>query len=472
VLQDIFRNPVDMTDCYNLSHPELKENLDWEVSHMYNRDDSQGYGGMYLYGLSEIVNRILSIKIEKWMIDEASDNAKSMGLWFPYKMWMRVVKECNGYVPLHVESVPEGTWCPNGTPFAQISNTVEGFGDFVTWYEGVFMMAYFASACLTEAMKMREYIVYRKNQFGYDDSFMWRFHDFGFRSHRSPEDSYWASTAWNMALQGTDTFHSKKHTPKANVGSIPAQAHKVTQQFDREFDSFKRAIDKAHEHGGHTVSLLIDTYDSNRFIREYLLPLAIYAFDKGLKISCRPDSGQTWEQAVDIYKIVKKNNLTNVSVLIGENMSFTNAKKCDEYMLENGVPLNFILYGIGGGFHKHIDRDTHGWAMKTAFSNGKPRMKFSMVPLKRSIPGEVDLVRRGKDLFVIPSSENDNYDEDIFRTVYFFDPVELNEPDIYVADWNETRERALIQDTSQTRIYLSDEIVKLVDEFEKIYRKG
>lgn len=469
MLQDIFKNPVEMTDCYNLSHPDFKENLDWEVSHMYDRDDSQGYGGMYLYGFSEIVNRILSIKIEKWMIDEASENAKSMGLWFPYNMWMRVVKECNGFIPLHVESVPEGTWCPNGTPFAQISNTVEGFGDFVTWYEGVFMMAYFASACLTEAMKMREYIIYRKEQFGYDDSFMWRFHDFGFRSHRSPEDSYWASTAWNMALQGTDTFHSKKHTKKANIGSIPAQAHKVTQQFDREFDSFKRAIDKTHENGGHTVSLLIDTYDSNRFIREYLLPLAIYAFDKGLNISCRPDSGPTWEQAVAIYKIVKKNNLTNVSVLIGESMSFENAKKCDEYMLQNGVPLSFILYGIGGGFHNHIERDTHGWAMKTAFSNGKPRMKFSMVPLKRSIPGKVSVIRKGKDLFVEPRGVS--VSGSIYQTIYYHS-TKLIQPDIYVADWNKTREHALSQDTSQTRIYLSDEIVKLVEDFEKIYRKG
>jgi nicotinamide phosphoribosyltransferase len=43
------------------------------------------------------------------------------------------------------------------------------------------MMAYFPSACATEALNMRKYLEEKKEEYGYDDSFLWRFHSFGFR---------------------------------------------------------------------------------------------------------------------------------------------------------------------------------------------------------------------------------------------------------------------------------------------------
>src|SRR5206468_12259697 len=169
-LSQLRRNPLVLTDAYNLSHQDLKCNTDWEVSHMYNRAE-----GMILYGFSEIVNEVLSIQITHEMIDEANESAKRMNLNFPDKVFRRVVDELNGYVPLNVEALPEGTWCPKGTPFAQISNTVEGFGELVTWWEPIFMMAYFPSACATEAFNMRKYLVAEQNRFGYDNGFLWKF---------------------------------------------------------------------------------------------------------------------------------------------------------------------------------------------------------------------------------------------------------------------------------------------------------
>lgn len=458
MLKDIRTNPIMLTDGYNLSHPFLKINTDWEVSHMYNRTGE--YGGMYLFGFSEIVNSILSVQITMDMVDEAEKHAVEMGMMFPRKLWENVVNECNGYLPLQIDCLPEGTWCPNGTPFAQIMNTKEGYGEMVTWLEGVFMMAYFPSACATEAMMMRKYLEMRKEQFGYTDSFLNRFHSFGFRGHRSLEDAYWASKAWNLALFGTDDFHSKLHT-SASVGTIPALAHKVTQQYDKEYDCFKRAIDVA-ETTTKIIALVIDTYDANRFIKEYLIPLAKYAEKRDVHIVCRPDSGDTWQQTLEIYKVVRKNSFNNVTVIIGEGMSFTNAKKCDEFLLENGVPLNFVSYGIGGGFYNHINRDTHGWAMKTAYSNGKPRMKFSMDSMKRSIPGDVNLVKRGNDMFVCPHSSVDLGDT-LYVTIY-------HNGDSYIYPWSDVQNRIFDQNIAQKRIYLSEEINDLIASFERQYK--
>jgi nicotinamide phosphoribosyltransferase len=469
-LKDIRKNPIMMTDVYNLSHQRLKCNTDWEVSHLYNRARP-----MILYGFNEIVRLILEIKIEEWMVHEAEKYAERMGVKFPTELWMRVISECNGYVPLKVECLPEGTWCPSGTPFAQISNTVEGFGELVTWWEGVFMKAFFPSGCATEAFHMRRYLEKKKKQYGFDDSFMWKFHSFGYRGGVSEESAYWAGTAWNLFLHGTDDFHTAQHTDTAVIGSISALAHKVTQQFDKELDCYKHAINATAEAGEKIVALVIDTYDANRFINEYMIQICAYARLQGVHIVLRPDSGNTWDQAVRIYDKISTNGIKNASVIIGENMSYENAVKCDEFLQQNGVPIDFVFYGVGAGFYKNIDRDYLGFAMKTAFSNGKPRMKFGMTPLKRSVPDRVGIVMLDDEMIVVPQGLVSNYGVNMYETIYFHDmSVEhlnkhFGDPAIVVADWEETRQRALAQKANQEVIYLSKEVNQLIGEFKKIY---
>jgi nicotinamide phosphoribosyltransferase len=376
----------------------------------------------------------------------------------------------NGYAPLLIETLPEGTWCPKGTPFAQISNTVEGYGELVTWWEGDFMHDYFPSACATEAFKMRKYLTQEKKRFGYDESFMWKFHSFGFRGHRSLEDAYWAGTAWSMFLHGTDDFHVAAHIDRGTmIGSISALAHKVTQQYDDEFECFKHAIEITAEKGLKTVALVIDTYDAYRVINKYLVTLCAIARNLGVHVVFRPDSGDTWLQAVMIYDVVKRNNISNASVIIGESMSFENAKRCDKYLKENGVPTNFVFYGIGGGFYNHITRDTLGWAMKTGYSNGKPRMKFSMEPVKRSIPGAVDIISKGEELYVVPRKNGVHNIDSLFKTLYFYGET-MEEPIINIANYYETRQRALSQNDEQDMIYIDGEIHDMIKDFEKIYR--
>lgn len=467
MLKDIRSNPILLTDVYNLSHQRLKVNTDWEVSHMYNRAKP-----MILYGLLENINNLLSIRIEPWMIDQAEEYANRMGVQFPRDIWEGVVKECNGYLPIQIQSLPEGTWCPVGTPFAQIRNTVEGYGEMVTWFEAPLMHSFFPSTAATQAFRMRKYLEQKKRQYGYDDSFLLRFHSFGFRGHKSLEDAYWAGTAWNLFLHGTDDFHTALHTPSANIGSISALAHKVTQQFDDEYEGYVHAIKATADAGEKIVAIVIDTYDAYRFINEYLIPLARYAKDLGVHIVIRPDSGDTWEQVVMAYQKVSRFYLPidNVSAIIGENMDFENAKKADAFFETHGVPLSFVSYGIGGGFYNYITRDTLGWAMKTAYSNGKDRMKFSENPIKRSIPGIINLYRNEYGDLIV--GKEDKVENGLYETIYFHDNKQ-DKPTIKPYNdehWKSVRVTALAADTEQHTIYLSEEIRNRIGDFQHRYR--
>lgn len=467
-LKDIRKNPILLTDAYNLSHENLKENVDWEVSHLYNRSK-----GMILYGIVEsVVNEILTTQITKEMVEDAATHAERNNMIFPKETWMRVVDELGGYMPLRVQSLPEGTYCPPGTPFAQIRNTVKGFGDLVTWMEPVFMHCHFPSTAATQALRIRRYLEKKQRQYDYDDMFLIRAHSFGFRGHRSLEDAYWAGTAWSMFLPGTDDFHVSQHIhPDAQIGSISALAHKVTQQFDDEYEGFKHAIKATAHAGKNIVALVIDTYDAYRVIHEYLYPLAQYAKKHDVHIVMRPDSGDTWDQVVEMWRVVDRGGFKNVTAIIGEDMSYENMVKADAFFEEKNVPLTFVNYGIGGGFYNYIVRDTLGFAMKTAYSNGKNRMKFSSVPIKRSIPGIVTpYYSKHGDLRV--AFEKEDEPSNAYETIYYHDGEEEG-PTYKVANaehWKDVQERALNQSMDQHAIFLDEEVRDQIEEFRKHYR--
>ena len=101
-LDDIYSNPLVLTDCYNLSHFFLKKNQDYEISHIYNRSKP-----MILYGFNEIVIKLLNQKIQESMVMEAEDCARKMGMPFPTEMWMNLVDKLHGWIPLQVEALPE-----------------------------------------------------------------------------------------------------------------------------------------------------------------------------------------------------------------------------------------------------------------------------------------------------------------------------------------------------------------------------
>jgi hypothetical protein len=61
-------NPLLLTDVYNLSHQMLKENTDWEVSHIVNRQKP-----MFLFGFDAIVHGVLEYGIYCKDVDDAAN---------------------------------------------------------------------------------------------------------------------------------------------------------------------------------------------------------------------------------------------------------------------------------------------------------------------------------------------------------------------------------------------------------------
>lgn len=451
-LEDIYSNPLVLTDVYNLSHTYLKENVDYEISHIYNRSRP-----MILYGFNEIVHHLLNRQIDVGMVMEAEECAKKMGMKFPVDMWMNCVDRMKGYIPLKVEALPDGTWVPKGTPFAQVTNTEEGFGELVTWWEGVFLHASFASACATRAMEMRRYL---------DDNDLpiHKLHSFGWRGHRSVEDAYWATTAWNLFLEGTDDFHGIYHCPNAPLSSIPATAHKTIQQFDQEIRGYTHAIDHAKVNGHKMVALVIDTYDPVNFIHHMMRDVFEYAEERDIHVVLRPDSGDLLKQVIMIYGMVKLWDFKNVSMIIGEGMSLEKVKEFDEQLKKKHIPLEFVSYGVGSGYYNDLDRDYLGFAMKTAYSNGKDRMKLTKSnPFKQSIPGCVQLIRND-----MGNIEVDYTKKGLYKIVYDMDE-RSSRPWVNKQEWDDIKKIANSQTCLQDEVILSSAVEANIKKFKEMY---
>ena len=128
-------------------------------------------------------------------------------------------------------------------------------------------------------------------------------------------------------------------------------------------------------------------------------------------------------------------------------MNLERVKYFDSELLKAGFNPNDMTYGIGSGYYNHIDRNFLGFSMKTAFSNNKPRMKFSASG-KISLPGRVRLAYdENRRMKVYPYNSAKQNDDDtvpnLYEIVYFYDPsVPDAKPVIKHAHYEETWNRA------------------------------
>lgn len=424
------KNQIFKTDMYVYSHPFLlppAAKTDIQVAHLYNRAKP-----MILMGFNRLVRQTLKMKVTMEMIEQAEPRIIKAGLPFDRQTWERVVNECGGYLPLKIEALPDGTYCPKGTPFCQITSTKPGFGSLVEFVEARLMKGFFASACATKAWEIKKYLA----SVGLPEK---QFQSFAYRGDRSEEDSENRIEATSLFLTGSDDAIGLEIVPDAKITSIPALSHYVVQQWDNELDCYTNAIDFAATQPNKIIAIVIDTYSATRFIELHLLNLASYANVKGVRIVFRPDSGDVIEQTRLIHDYLGAAGYDkDHNVIIGEGITLERMKEIHAKLNEYKIPLSFVYFGMGGGFHEDLKRDTLGWAQKLAFAGGKGRMKFSENPLKRSIPGRVKLsYTDGGKLTVFDITEAFVNSE--YMTIYEFNPDKQKRPKTKATTWRQAK---------------------------------
>lgn len=407
-------NLIIDVDSYKDEHGRmLKDGIEFLQSSIIARKcNSEVYTNKVIpFGYIYFIKEYLSKPITMENIDEAEMffNMHGASVEFNRKRWEYIVKEHNGFLPLKINAVKEGTIFPIGMPILRVENTDPQCAWLVSYIETALLRAtWYGTTVATNSFiikKMLKETMEKHSPLGNVD---FHLHNFGARGGTSYESEKISSMAHLISFSGTDSmlanrsinyyYPSKNKEIKPFGFSVIASEHSVScsQANYEERDDFPIAekmlnileeeLDKKEKLGIKNniptiVSIVIDTYDAYRFTSQYigerLKEKIIKLGKRGGKIVLRPDSGDPLTMPIEIIKILMdkfgyKINANGykclpdfLGVLQGDGVNAKSIQDILSNLEKEKISLTNIVFGMGGKLVvPSKGRDTYSFAMK------------------------------------------------------------------------------------------------------------
>ncbi|CAG9465634.1 unnamed protein product [Pedinophyceae sp. YPF-701] len=369
---------------------------------------------------------------------------------WPRDLFERFVRENNGYFPLKVQALPEGTVANARVPVYQI--TAEGdYSRLVTFLETILTQVWYPSTVATSSRRAKAVIArgFEATVDGGADNPLLSvtLHDFGFRGCATVEQSILGGCAHLLNFRGTDTmsaaFYAQFHLNggKPVGSSIPATEHSVMTAWPTETEAFRKMIS---EFGDGMFSVVCDSYDYVHCLERVLPAIAKEKTARGGYMVLRPDSGNPVECVLQALRAMDREFGSTVNskgckvvngggVIQGDGINTQTIADIVDACVAEKFSLQCVAFGMGGGLLQKVNRDTMSFATKLCHIVGpdgvgrdimkNPRTDMS----KASFPGELKVVRVDgvPTAFPAEAALPPNADgEDLLEVVYDSGPVE------------------------------------------------
>lgn len=409
-------NLILNTDSYKVSH--------WlqypsEVKYVSAYIESRGgrWSRLLFYGLQMFLMEYLTNKITHEDILEAKDFLKLHGLPFNEDGWKYIVDRYDGFLPLEIEALREGSIIQTDNVLVQLKNTDPKLPWLVTYIETAILRAiWYPVAVATNSYFCKQSILQFLNETGSPENIDFMLQDFGARGVSSFESAGIGGSAHMVNFKGSDTitgavFAKKYYNEPMASFSIPASEHStiITWGKQNEFKAFKNIVDKF---GDSMVACVIDSYDTLKAI-----DLWSNLFDeikqKGGKIVLRPDSGnpvmmasECLEKMMELagfsinekgYKVLPD----HIRLIYGDGITPQSLVDILNELKLRKISTDNLAFGMGGSLLQHLNRDTLKFAMKanSVSSDGIKWHDVSKDPItdpdKRSKSGRLALIYNG-----------------------------------------------------------------------------
>jgi nicotinic acid phosphoribosyltransferase len=465
----MFNLPISiLTDSYKAGHFEQYPDAQEMVAYGEFRKPFAGMEDerIVFYGIRYIVDNYLN---HKWTLEDVECAAKFysthnvLGTQYPFpkELFVKFVEENDGYFPVKLEALPDGTVVYAHTPVYQITAKGE-YSRLVTFLETLLTQVWYPSTVATLSRHTRELVTEAFKESVDADFFFLipsRLHDFGFRGCTSVEQSVLGGLAHLLSFEGSDTmsaayygqFHLNGGEPIAS--SIPATEHSVMTSWETEVQA---VINMAEKYGEGLFATVADSYDYEAFLEQVLPVVAPIVKEKGGTHVVRPDSGDPVECVLKGLRACAKHYgytmnskgfkvLNNSAVIQGDGINYNTVEDILEAALDEGFSAQNIAFGMGAGLLQKVNRDTMSFATKLCYikyADGTERdvMKTPQTDKgKFSLPGKLKVYREAGIPKAFPEVTfwGDKILEiNLFKTVYDCGPVELEEE-----TFQQTRER-------------------------------
>ena len=436
-----------LTDSYKITHHYFYPKGTQKIySYLESRVGAE-FNKTIFYGLQYIIKKYLEGKIvTQEKIDEA-DRLMQAHLGqdiFNREGWQFILDEYDGRLPIEINAVPEGTPVDVGNVLMTVENTDDECYWLPNYLESLLLQVWYPSTVATLSAEVKKLANFYLDVTGSSkDNLDFMLHDFGYRGATSTESSMLCGSAHLLSFSGTDTIPAltipENYYNDSNVYGFSVQAteHSVMTSLgqDSEFDQVLNVIENAKDG---ILSMVIDSYDYRNFLTEAStkgteLNDAIMRFldVETNKVVFRPDSGEPVSTTIDCLNILEKgfgSRLTekgykvfdaNIGLLWGDGLNYHKIRDILFAMKSNNWAGENIIFGMGGGLHSSVTRDTQRNAFKCSaqFRDGQwfDIFKNPLDSSKKSKTGRFKLVKEKNSFKTIPI---DACGDNVLQTVF------------------------------------------------------
>lgn len=411
------KNILLNTDSYKTS---MFKQYPQGTTGVYSYIESRGgkYDETVFFGLQAFIKEYLLEPITQADIDVADEILTAHGEPFNREGWEYILNQHNGFLPLVIKAVPEGTVVPVQNVLATVENTDPKCFWLTTYLETALLRAvWYGTTVATQSYKIKQVILDYLEKTGDPDTIGFKLHDFGARGVSSFESAAIGGAAHLVNFMGTDTISgilfAREYYNAGIAGfSIPAAEHSTITSWGRdgEVDAYRNMLTQFAKPGS-IVAVVSDSYDIfNAADKLWGTELREQVIASGATIVIRPDSGDPVGVNVKLIQILEQRFgctvndkgfkvLNHVRLIQGDGVNELSIRSILGAFMAMGFSADNIAFGMGGALLQAIDRDTQRFAMKCSAIEIKGKWQtVQKDPVtdsgKRSKAGRVTLMQR------------------------------------------------------------------------------
>jgi nicotinamide phosphoribosyltransferase len=409
---------------------------------MYSYFESRGgrFKNTLFFGLQYYLKRYLSTPITMNDVEEVKTMVEAHGEPFNYEGFKYIVEKHNGYWPVRIKAVPEGTILPYSNILMSIESTDPNAFWVVNFLETAFVRLWYPITIATYSYEAKQVIQNYLNDTcdNPENEIGFKLHDFGSRGCTSQEQAAIGGASHLLNFLGTDTtaalwLLNRYYNADVTGFSIPASEHSTMTSWgnENEVKAFDNMIKQFGD--GAIFACVSDSYDIYNAVENlWGDKLKQKVQDMNAMLVVRPDSGDAVQVPVDcVIKLAEKFGYTtnkkgykvlnNVRVIQGDGINIFDVEKILEKIKALGFSTENMAFGMGAGLlQKDFNRDTNKFAFKCSWikCEGKDIDVFKQPitdKVKISKKGKQDLIEVNGEVATVPG---ENHDDSILEVVY------------------------------------------------------
>jgi nicotinamide phosphoribosyltransferase len=385
-------------DSYKQGHPDgYPKSVKRRVVGMSAYGEARGgEGSIVAFGAQMWAKKMMNIRITKKDIDDAEAFclAHFGRQLFNRKAWEKIVTEYNGYVPLIIRCVPEGTVMRPGLPIY----TVTCLDEDLFWLAQFIETSILRGIWYPTTIASYDYDIKKEIKRLYELSgadlglLVFALHDFGARGVSSGETAEIWGAAHLVNFMGSDTIEgilaaNLYYKEQMAAYSVAATEHSIECSFKLDVEGemeYLRNTIKQYFAPGAIISIVIDGKDVYRCAQALccdpeLKQLIIELSKIGGKVVFRPDSGDMMETVPRILQLqeaafgstvnakgFKKVNCVGIIQGDGIDRRGLAIKSLLGKIIAMGYAADCVIFGSGGGLLQSVTRDDKKFAQKAS----------------------------------------------------------------------------------------------------------